>query len=896
MDLSKLTNEQLMAIAGPPSAAQPSLTPAVNIIDPSDLSNEDLMAIAGPPTESAPKAPPMGAAQTFAGGMSDLLNKFAFGAGDEIIGAGNAIVDDVSSTFGKFTGLYDRPAGNYEQRKEEARALREGYAQQNPRAALVNNAAGIAGWAPKFGAAAALGAGKVLQGSSPASKSMLAKLATTLGVGAAEGGTIGGISGFVGEDGTLSERTANAAEEALKGAAVGSALTGVLKGGAGLAGKVADNAPDWSRKATLRAYGATKSAINKAVKRMPEMFDESGDFVNPITKAIQSFQQRGGGLGDMSGPTLIKELDGQIDEISGTLTRELTEAQKNQKDAITPVFAKTQQYINGLAGTDKQKAMKIAEEEMAATLNATDGTLLSIQQEKERLGTSIAESAWGEDVAGRLRNNILKRIRSDLRTAVEDNYSVLSGKPAELVKDLNDEIGKRLSLKPLFNDLLTSDESGDVVTQMLQVARTSGGVGQTIVGAMAGFGAGGIPLAVGAPLAALYAQTPNGRRAIGQAFASPRVQKAAELADALAGKAPNLTGMITRGTDRDAAPAPIPAQPQEGIDTEIPEELPEDLALSLMGAEDTSAIETVGSRNLAAELAAQLFAGSASPNTLKALNQNEQAARPQPSQPETLRVPNPALIQAGRRGAPTQGTIDPAALESVGASPQQATDLAQALLQPASLRTMAGGQEMSTTKPKAPQAKQAPVGDVDLTPRRVDPALVDAVIMQESAGKANAVGPRTKYGNAKGLMQLLDSTGKEWHKKLALKGEYDPFNAQQNKTIGTAYLDNLTARYKGSVPLALAAYNWGMGNLDRALDGIGSKLPKAIDAELERTTIQLIQNGMSERDAKRVSMAQAVDKYGPSILEGVLPSETRNYVRKIMTNYNKKRGAGLVEV
>lgn len=229
-------------------------------------------------------------------------------------------------------------------------------------------------------------------------------------------------------------------------------------------------------------------------------------------------------------------------------------------------------------------------------------------------------------------------------------------------------------------------------------------------------------------------------------------------------------------------------------------------------------------------------------------------------------------------------------------TPTQAADLAKALFQPASMRTMPTGQDMSTTKPKAPQAKQAPVGDVDLTPRRVDPALVDAVVMQESAGKANAVGPRTKYGNAKGLMQLLDSTGKEWHKKLGLKGEYDPFNAEQNKTIGTAYLDNLTTRYKGSVPLALAAYNWGMGNLDRALDGIGSKLPKAIDAELERTTIQLIQNGMSEREAKRVSMAQAVDKYGPSILEGVLPSETRNYVRKIMSNYNKKRGSGLVEV
>lgn len=224
-----------------------------------------------------------------------------------------------------------------------------------------------------------------------------------------------------------------------------------------------------------------------------------------------------------------------------------------------------------------------------------------------------------------------------------------------------------------------------------------------------------------------------------------------------------------------------------------------------------------------------------------------------------------------------------------------AADLAEALLQPASLRTMPRGQDMNTTKPKAPQAG-APVGDVDLTPRRIDSALVDAVVMQESAGKANAIGPRTKYGNAKGLMQLLDSTGKEWHKKLGLKGEYDPFNAEQNKAIGTAYLDSLTSRYEGSVPLGLAAYNWGMGNLEKAFDKLGAKGPIPVQAMMEEAVIDGMSSGLSEKQAKRAAAAKVVDTFGIEVLNPYMPAETRNYVRKIMSNYNKKRGSGLVEV
>lgn len=99
------------------------------------------------------------------------------------------------------------------------------------------------------------------------------------------------------------------------------------------------------------------------------------------------------------------------------------------------------------------------------------------------------------------------------------------------------------------------------------------------------------------------------------------------------------------------------------------------------------------------------------------------------------------------------------------------------------------------------------------------PNLVAAVIWQESTGRPDAVGPYLpKYRtNAKGLMQFLPSTLKEM-------GYDDPFNPEQSIAAGSKYLKQLWDRY-GSVELALAAYNWGMGNLDEYRAGEKKTIP-----------------------------------------------------------------------
>ena len=81
----------------------------------------------------------------------------------------------------------------------------------------------------------------------------------------------------------------------------------------------------------------------------------------------------------------------------------------------------------------------------------------------------------------------------------------------------------------------------------------------------------------------------------------------------------------------------------------------------------------------------------------------------------------------------------------------------------------------------------------------LDPALVAAVISQESRFDPTATNERT---GAQGLMQLTPLTSR------AL-GVTDPTNPRQSIAAGCRYLRQLLDRFHGNLALALAAYNAG---------------------------------------------------------------------------------------
>lgn len=88
----------------------------------------------------------------------------------------------------------------------------------------------------------------------------------------------------------------------------------------------------------------------------------------------------------------------------------------------------------------------------------------------------------------------------------------------------------------------------------------------------------------------------------------------------------------------------------------------------------------------------------------------------------------------------------------------------------------------------------------------IDPEIADRLVRAESSYNAKALGTKGE----RGLTQLMPATAVEMDVT-------DPTDPEQSLHGGFGYLQKLMKRYKGDTKKALTAYNWGMGNLDRAI-------------------------------------------------------------------------------
>ncbi len=153
----------------------------------------------------------------------------------------------------------------------------------------------------------------------------------------------------------------------------------------------------------------------------------------------------------------------------------------------------------------------------------------------------------------------------------------------------------------------------------------------------------------------------------------------------------------------------------------------------------------------------------------------------------------------------------------------------------------------STSNKGAPLIREGYPKHIELSDNALPKGLYLGLIRQESMFDPNALSP----AGAHGLMQLMPATASRIAKMIGIPKPTDPAS---NVRTGVAYFDQLYNQYE-NLPLAIAAYNAGPGNVNK----------------------WLVRNGDPRNSHDAYAMIDWIE---------LIPfNETRNYVKKVLENY-----------
>ena len=149
----------------------------------------------------------------------------------------------------------------------------------------------------------------------------------------------------------------------------------------------------------------------------------------------------------------------------------------------------------------------------------------------------------------------------------------------------------------------------------------------------------------------------------------------------------------------------------------------------------------------------------------------------------------------------------------------------------------------------------------------IDPALSMSIIANESSFDTTAVSRDGHY--SKGLMQLLDSTGSQYHRQVGIREDYDPFDPEQNVKLGISYL----------------RYLHDIFSKETALPNKTSTVAAANSSSLEKLAVAAFNAGEGRVASAQARAQQAgLNPSDYTDVEGYLPETTRKYVERVMQN------------
>lgn len=298
---------------------------------------------------------------------------------------------------------------------------------------------------------------------------------------------------------------AEGTENTLQGAGVGALLGSATSGIASTAGKVLEKTGLNANRFKLSAYGVGQGDLQRQVKKIGSNLETLEDDL-PLVKTLNKYEKAG----------VINAGNDVLDNFKNVVSTQDDVGQKlgalleiaDSKIPSSPNFQTkaSEQYIEGLSGTAKEKAISAWANEYDAILSqfGRGGSLKDLQKAKIGLNYKYDENPYKADIVKALRTDLKSEIEN--RVAIAAKEGAIPKNSANVLTSLNKNWGELADFGEVLSKGVAKKYGGNTIEDIVRGGATTGGVGSMNIASAAS----GNPIysAIGALLSS--ARTPEG--------------------------------------------------------------------------------------------------------------------------------------------------------------------------------------------------------------------------------------------------------------------------------------------------------------------------------------------------------------------------------------------------